>query len=205
MYGIPNMKLDKRHRPAPRRSDGGRGRTFVTNCEVPVTGLQLPLISAGGTSTATTLLMIGIMANAASHEPEAWAALRAGRDDRVNRLLRLPLPAPYVPTRTEALRDRQRDALMAARRTRPSRSRPRRRQTCRGRCRHPGRQSRRRRLWCWPAQAGPTGPHTGRSASRVSKVSGTKRTDGGVRGSRWSSPAVARRATSNRRWQSPTP
>ena len=63
---------------------------------LPVTGLQLPLISAGGTSTATTLLMIGIMANAARHEPEAVAALRAGRDDRVNRLLRLPLPEPYV-------------------------------------------------------------------------------------------------------------
>jgi cell division protein FtsW len=75
---------------------------------LPVTGLQLPLISAGGTSTATTLLMIGIMANAARHEPEATAALRAGRDDRVNRLLRLPLPAPYAPTRTEALRDRLR-------------------------------------------------------------------------------------------------
>jgi cell division protein FtsW len=75
---------------------------------LPVTGLQLPLISAGGTSTATTLLMIGIMANAARHEPEAVAALRAGRDDRVNRLLRLPLPEPYVPTRTEALRDRLR-------------------------------------------------------------------------------------------------
>ncbi len=75
---------------------------------LPVTGLQLPLISAGGTSTATTLFMIGIMANAARHEPEAVAALRAGRDDRVNRLLRLPPPAPYVPTRTEALRDRLR-------------------------------------------------------------------------------------------------
>jgi cell division protein FtsW len=75
---------------------------------LPVTGLQLPLISAGGTSTATTLLIIGIMASAARHEPEAVAALRAGRDDRVNRLLRLPLPAPYVPSRTEALRDRLR-------------------------------------------------------------------------------------------------
>jgi len=75
---------------------------------LPVTGLQLPLISAGGTSTATTLLIIGIMANAARHEPEAVAALRAGCDDRVNRLLRLPLPEPYVPTRTEALRDRLR-------------------------------------------------------------------------------------------------
>jgi cell division protein FtsW len=75
---------------------------------LPVTGLQLPLISAGGTATATTLLMIGIIANAARHEPEAVAALRAGRDDRMNRLLRLPLPEPYAPTPVEALRDRLR-------------------------------------------------------------------------------------------------
>ena len=75
---------------------------------LPVTGIQLPLISAGGTSSATTLLMIGMMANAARHEPEAVAALRAGRDDRMNRLLRLPLPEPYTPTRVEALRDRLR-------------------------------------------------------------------------------------------------
>ena len=75
---------------------------------LPVTGIQLPLISAGGTSTATTLFMIGLMANAARHEPDAVAALRAGRDDRMNRVLRLPLPEPYVPSRVEALRDRLR-------------------------------------------------------------------------------------------------
>jgi cell division protein FtsW len=75
---------------------------------LPVTGLQLPLISAGGTSTATTLFMLGIITNAARHEPEAVAALRAGREDRFNRLLRLPLPEPYVPTRLEAARDRLR-------------------------------------------------------------------------------------------------
>ena len=75
---------------------------------LPVTGLQLPLISAGGTSTATTLFMLGILTNAARHEPEAVAALRAGREDRMNRLLRLPLPEPYVPTRLEAARDRLR-------------------------------------------------------------------------------------------------
>lgn len=75
---------------------------------LPVTGIQLPLISAGGTSTATTLFMIGLMANAARHEPEAVAALRAGRDDRMDRLLRLPLPEPYAPSPAEALRDRLR-------------------------------------------------------------------------------------------------
>ena len=70
---------------------------------LPVTGLQLPLISAGGTSTATTLFMIGIMANAARNEPEAVAALRAGSDDKVTRILRLPLPKPYEPTRTRVV------------------------------------------------------------------------------------------------------
>lgn len=75
---------------------------------LPVTGLQLPLISAGGTSTATTLFIMGMVANAARHEPEAVAALRAGRDDKVNRLLRLPLPEPYVPPRIEAVRERLR-------------------------------------------------------------------------------------------------
>jgi cell division protein FtsW len=73
---------------------------------LPVTGLQLPLISAGGTSTATTLLIIGVIANAARHEPEAVAALRAGREDRMNRLVRLPMQEAYVPTKVEALRDR---------------------------------------------------------------------------------------------------
>ena len=75
---------------------------------LPVTGIQLPLISAGGTATATTLLLIGLIANAARHEPEAVAALRAGRDDRVNRILRLPLPEPYAPTRLDSARDRLR-------------------------------------------------------------------------------------------------
>lgn len=75
---------------------------------LPVTGLQLPLISAGGTSTATTMLILGVITNAARHEPEAVAALRAGRDDRVNRLLRLPPPVPYVPSRIDVARDRLR-------------------------------------------------------------------------------------------------
>lgn len=105
---------------------------------LPVTGLQLPLISAGGTSTATTLLMVGIMANAARHEPEAVAALRAGRDDRVNRLLRLPLPAPYVPTRTEALRDRLRKSPTRAKKA-PDKKPPR---SPRAKAGHPVRSAR---------------------------------------------------------------
>ncbi|MCX6480105.1 MAG: putative lipid II flippase FtsW [Mycobacterium sp.] len=102
---------------------------------LPVTGIQLPLISAGGTSTATTLFMVGLMANAARHEPDAVAALRAGRDDRMNRLLRLPLPEPYVPTKVEALRDRLRSNTPGDRVAKPKAPKP-------GKTAKAGRQSR---------------------------------------------------------------
>ncbi|MFC9967743.1 putative lipid II flippase FtsW [Nocardia ignorata] len=64
---------------------------------LPVTGLQLPLVSAGGSSLAITLFMFGIIASAARHEPEAVAALKAGQDGRLSRLLRLPVPEVYTP------------------------------------------------------------------------------------------------------------
>ncbi|NKY58736.1 putative lipid II flippase FtsW [Nocardia flavorosea] len=69
---------------------------------LPVTGLQLPLVSAGGSSLALTLLMFGIIANAARHEPEAVAALHAGQDGRVSRLLRLPKPEIYHSPRSRS-------------------------------------------------------------------------------------------------------
>ncbi|MBH0780111.1 putative lipid II flippase FtsW [Nocardia bovistercoris] len=74
---------------------------------LPVTGLQLPLVSAGGSSLAITLFMFGIIANAARHEPEAVAALHAGQDGRVSRLLRLPKPEVYSPAKAESARARR--------------------------------------------------------------------------------------------------
>jgi cell division protein FtsW len=67
---------------------------------LPVTGLQLPLISSGGTSLVVTMFVFGVMANAARHEPEAVAALtRGGRGARAGgplaRLFRVPPPQPY--------------------------------------------------------------------------------------------------------------
>ncbi|GAA1382527.1 hypothetical protein GCM10009613_10510 [Pseudonocardia kongjuensis] len=62
---------------------------------LPVTGLQLPLISSGGTSLVVTMFLFGLLTNAARHEPEAVAALRKDGQDRVAKLLRLPLPEPY--------------------------------------------------------------------------------------------------------------
>ncbi|SHF33790.1 cell division-specific peptidoglycan biosynthesis regulator FtsW [Streptoalloteichus hindustanus] len=64
---------------------------------LPVTGLTLPLISSGGTSVVTTMLVFGMLANFARHEPEAVSALRAQGQDRFSRWLRLPMPDPYRP------------------------------------------------------------------------------------------------------------
>jgi cell division protein FtsW len=62
---------------------------------LPVTGLQLPLISSGGTSLVVTMFLFGLLTNAARHEPEAVAALRKDGQGRLAKLLRLPLPQPY--------------------------------------------------------------------------------------------------------------
>ncbi|WP_260870152.1 putative lipid II flippase FtsW [Gordonia paraffinivorans] len=87
---------------------------------LPVTGIQLPLISAGGTSTLTVLAMLGLLANAARHEPEAVAALTAAPPSRVARWLRLPAPVAYRQSRVEMARerlDRRRKAAGQARGT----------------------------------------------------------------------------------------
>lgn len=69
---------------------------YVVNL-LPVTGITLPLISSGGTSVVITLLVFGVLANCARHEPEAVAALRSQGPGRFGRLMRLPAPEPYRP------------------------------------------------------------------------------------------------------------
>jgi cell division protein FtsW len=57
---------------------------------LPVTGVPLPLISAGGTSLLVTVFALGMLASFARYEPAAAAQL-AGRG-RVARLLWMPAP-----------------------------------------------------------------------------------------------------------------
>lgn len=64
---------------------------------LPITGLPLPLISSGGSSLVISMVVFGLLANFARHEPEAIAALRSLGPGRVGKLLRLPTPAPYRP------------------------------------------------------------------------------------------------------------
>ncbi|WP_346623082.1 putative lipid II flippase FtsW [Blastococcus montanus] len=58
---------------------------------LPVTGVTLPLISAGGTSLILTLFIVGLLARFALSEPAAVEALRTAERGRLARLL---LPAP---------------------------------------------------------------------------------------------------------------
>ncbi|HEV8557526.1 MAG TPA: putative lipid II flippase FtsW [Actinophytocola sp.] len=71
---------------------------------LPVTGITLPLISSGGTSVVITMLVFGILANCARHEPEAVAALRSQGPGRFGRLMRLPAPDPYQPPKRKTRR-----------------------------------------------------------------------------------------------------
>ncbi|MGY1855834.1 putative lipid II flippase FtsW [Modestobacter sp. SYSU DS0290] len=62
---------------------------------LPVTGVTLPLISAGGTSLVLTLFVIGLLARFARSEPAAIAHQRTTRRSWAARLL-LPVPATPV-------------------------------------------------------------------------------------------------------------
>ncbi|HKS43894.1 MAG TPA: putative lipid II flippase FtsW [Amycolatopsis sp.] len=83
---------------------------------LPVTGVTLPLISAGGTSIWVTMFLMGLLANAARHEPESVAALRSQGPGKFGRLLRLPAPEVYRPP----TKRRPRPAAATPKRDRPS-------------------------------------------------------------------------------------
>jgi cell division protein FtsW len=61
---------------------------------LPVTGVQLPLISAGGTSLVLTLFIVGLLARFARYEP---AAIEHQRNRDRGRLSRWLLPVPTAP------------------------------------------------------------------------------------------------------------
>jgi cell division protein FtsW len=73
---------------------------------LPVTGIPLPFISAGGTSLLTTLFVFGMLVSFARHESAAVAdAQRAaahGTRSRVERWLRVPVPKAYAPPKRPA-------------------------------------------------------------------------------------------------------
>jgi cell division protein FtsW len=75
---------------------------------LPVTGVTLPLVSAGGTSLVLTLFVVGILIRFARSEPEAIEHARGRDRGRLARWL-LPVPAlavdPVRPGRSRPRRD----------------------------------------------------------------------------------------------------
>ena len=97
---------------------------------LPVTGVTLPLISAGGTSLILTLAVIGLLARFACTEPAAVESLRSRDRGRIARLL-LPVPSaavePVRPRRRPEDRDARRPAVGGGRTVVHARSAPARR------------------------------------------------------------------------------
>ena len=85
---------------------------------LPVTGIPLPMISSGGTSLVTTMVVFGLLANFARREPQAAAALRSGGPRGMASFLGVGTPVARTPkrvTRHRARREAKRAALAVAR------------------------------------------------------------------------------------------
>ncbi|MDY3127821.1 MAG: putative peptidoglycan glycosyltransferase FtsW [Corynebacterium sp.] len=61
---------------------------------LPVTGIQLPMISAGGTSAIITIASMGILANIARHEPMQISAMQNFGRPLFDRFFHIPEPIP---------------------------------------------------------------------------------------------------------------
>lgn len=62
---------------------------------LPVTGIQLPLISAGGSSAIITLISMGLLCNCARNEPETVSSMQHEGRPLIDRILLLPEPQGY--------------------------------------------------------------------------------------------------------------
>jgi cell division protein FtsW len=71
---------------------------------LPITGLPLPFISAGGSALVVTMAAIGMLASFARAEPDAARALNARPPARWVRLVWAPLPPLPPPRRPQAKR-----------------------------------------------------------------------------------------------------
>jgi cell division protein FtsW len=100
---------------------------------LPVTGIPLPFISAGGTSLLVTVLVFGMLVSFARHEPAAVAAAHrtaaASARSRIERWLRVPVPKPYLPPKPP--RKPKQQPVPAKRPAQPTRAQPTRAQPTR--------------------------------------------------------------------------
>ncbi|WP_375542967.1 FtsW/RodA/SpoVE family cell cycle protein [Corynebacterium sanguinis] len=76
---------------------------------LPVTGIQLPMLSAGGTSAVITLAAMGILASVARHEPDAVSSMQNYGRPAFDRILGIGEPkSPGQLAKPQARRPEQR-------------------------------------------------------------------------------------------------
>ena len=109
---------------------------------LPVTGIPLPLISAGGTSLLVTFFVLGMLVSFARHETGGGQRRPArpsgcGRRTRLERWARIPVPRAYAPPKRthRAPAPRRRAAAAAPRARRPTPRRAARRRAAARRAR----------------------------------------------------------------------
>ncbi len=110
LFAFTGLRISRRSADPFVRLAAGAATVWITGQAVinigyvtgllPVTGIPLPFISAGGTSLIATAIVFGMLVSFARHEPAAVAAARAAaaaaRRPRVERWLRIRVPAVYV-------------------------------------------------------------------------------------------------------------
>ena len=110
LFAYTGMRITRRNAdPFVRLAAGGAtvwicGQAVINvgyvTALLPVTGIPLPFISAGGTSLLATFLVFGMLVSFARHEPAAVAAAQraaaSGTRSRIERWLRVPVPKAYA-------------------------------------------------------------------------------------------------------------
>ena len=110
LFAFTGMRISRRSAdPFVRLAAGGAtvwicGQAVINigyvTALLPVTGIPLPFISAGGTSLLATFFVFGMLVCFARHEPQAVAAAQRaaahGERSRLERWLRVPVPKAYV-------------------------------------------------------------------------------------------------------------
>jgi cell division protein FtsW len=111
LFAYTGMRLVRRSVDPFVRLAGGAATIWISGQAVinvgyvtgllPVTGIPLPLISAGGTSLLITFFVFGMLVSFARHESGAVTAARRadrlGRRSRLERWCAIPLPRAYIP------------------------------------------------------------------------------------------------------------
>ena len=69
---------------------------------LPVTGIQLPMLSAGGTSAIITLAGMGVLASIARHEPDAISSMQNHGRPTFDRVLGIPEPRTLAQLREDS-------------------------------------------------------------------------------------------------------